>query len=293
MRSDQAIALIRAHYNRDDAWFRTLVVQLCSSKGGERVKAEVFHLTQAMTMMELPPDARRFLSELRPASGELFFDEKVSRVLDAIVAEFEAKDALRMRGIEPRRRVLMHGPPGNGKSSAAAALAKRVGLPGWSMSLTNILGSHMGATGQNIQKAFSALKHEVLLVVDELESVGGTRGDMSSAAGIESTRAVNSLLTLMDEHPCGVLVATTNRVELLDPAVRRRFDVEIEVASPDNETRQRVINACCQRYSIDVVSIPLYAGVIDESLDSITKRVLAAARADVLSAAAAKAVANA
>jgi SpoVK/Ycf46/Vps4 family AAA+-type ATPase len=140
---------------------------------------------------------------------------------------------LRSHGIEPRHRVLLIGPPGNGKTSLAEALAYELSLPLYVVRYDTVIGSYLGETATRLRKVFDyARTTPCVLFFDEFDSIGKERGDIHETGEIK--RVVSSLLLQMDDLPSyTVIVAATNHPELLDRAVWRRFQIQLTLGLPD------------------------------------------------------------
>ena len=142
----------------------------------------------------------------------------------------------RRLGVRPPKGVLLHGPPGTGKTLICKALANELGVTAYRMSATELVGSVQGETEANLRLLFSrALAHAPSLVmIDEFDVIATNRERLASQSDV---RAASQLLTLMDglEEVDGlILMATTNRIQAIDPAFRRpgRFEEEIFLGRP-------------------------------------------------------------
>jgi SpoVK/Ycf46/Vps4 family AAA+-type ATPase len=147
------------------------------------------------------------------------------------------------------------------------------------VSLAETIGTFVGSTGQNLGKIFSALGAGHLVVLDEIDSVGSARGNTETSAGKEKNGTVNTMLTLLDRYRDGILVGTTNRRDLLDPALLRRFDAEVRFDGPTEESRRALSEKLCTKWGLDT-----FVPSEDEApnFDAITKTILAKARARAL-----------
>ena len=132
-------------------------------------------------------------------------------------------------GIRHLNSTLLHGLPGTGKTTFAGLLAKRLGLPLLSVKVSSLVSCRLGETGRNITRIFEfADKCQCVLFIDELDSFGMKRGESREVA--EMGRVTIALMQMLDTLPSGfVLVAATNRPDVLDPALVRRFARNVEV----------------------------------------------------------------
>lgn len=186
-----------------------------------------------------PNDAAKFYHEVLPQRGfqNLLLPHLVQQVCTELVEEHNRCDLLRAHNLEPRNRVLLVGPPGNGKTSLAEALAYELGCPLLVARYEGILGSFMGESAGRLDKLFTqASAQRCVLFFDEFDTIGKERGDSQDIGEIK--RVVGSLLLQVDRLPSHVVVVTaTNHSELLDRAVWRRFQLRLDLPAPNLEQR--------------------------------------------------------
>ena len=177
---------------------------------------------------------REFLVELTPRRRmeDLMLPDLTRQACDELVEEQRRASVLRAHSLEPRHRVLLAGPPGNGKTSLAEALAEALAIPFFIVRYEAMIGSFLGETAARLKRVFDyARTTPCLLFFDEFDAVGKERGDVHETGEIK--RVVTSLLMQMDDLPSyTVVVAATNHAELLDRAVWRRFQVRLELKAP-------------------------------------------------------------
>ncbi len=171
------------------------------------------------------------------ALRELLLPPDVQAVIGEVVAEHNRVDLLRSYSLEPRSRLLFIGPPGNGKTSLAEALAESLMVPLLRVRYDGIIGAYLGETAVRLRRLLDAARtRKCVLFFDEFETLAKERGDTHETGEIK--RVVSSLLLQIDDLPSHVIVVgATNHPELLDRAVWRRFQVRIELPMP---TRSRL-----------------------------------------------------
>lgn len=165
-------------------------------------------------------------------TSDLVLAPSTSDKLDRIAREVPIWGQLAASGIPLRRRLLLYGPPGCGKSSAAEVLAAEVGVPLVVVRLDAVISSYLGQTASNLRLIIEfaeAGPHVVLL--DEFDAIGRARDDPSEHGEIK--RVVNAFLQMLDSYRgSSLLVAATNHEQLLDTALWRRFDEVVHFPPP-------------------------------------------------------------
>lgn len=144
-------------------------------------------------------------------------------------------------GLTASRTLLLTGPPGVGKSMTAAYVASRMGRGLMQLDLAGVISSFLGKTGQNLRRVLDyARERQGVLLLDEFDAVAKRRDDETDVG--ELKRIVNVLLVELESWPDGhVLIAATNHPELLDRAVRRRFDALIDLPMPGLSERRLIL----------------------------------------------------
>ena len=157
------------------------------------------------------------------------------RLTRQLVEEHHRADLLRAQGMQPRHRVLLSGPPGNGKTSLAEAVAEAVAVPLLTVRYDALVGAYLGETNARLARLFEYVRTTpCVLFFDEFDAVGKERGDIHETGEIK--RVVSFLLMQLDQLPSYVVVAAaTNHAELLDRAVWRRFQLRIEMPLPSRD----------------------------------------------------------
>ncbi|MDE0035654.1 MAG: ATP-binding protein [Deltaproteobacteria bacterium] len=164
--------------------------------------------------------------------GDLVLPPNVTRAAAELVEEFQRADLLRAHNLEPRHRVLLTGPPGNGKTSLAEVFATELAVPLFAVRYESVIASYLGETAVRLSRLFDEVRtRRCVLFFDEFDVVGKERGDIHETGEIK--RVVSSLLLQIDDLPSHVVVVTaTNHPELLDRAVWRRFQVRLNLPAP-------------------------------------------------------------
>ncbi|MEX2499354.1 MAG: ATP-binding protein [Wenzhouxiangellaceae bacterium] len=168
---------------------------------------------------------------------DLILPKEVREISQDVVQEHHRLDLLRSYNLEPRNRLLLIGPPGNGKTSLAEAFAHALMVPLLIVRYEGVVGTYLGETAVRLHRLLEyARTRKCVLFFDEFETLGKERGDRHETGEIK--RVVSSLLMQIDALPSHVVViGATNHAELLDRAVWRRFQVRMMLPEP---TRARL-----------------------------------------------------
>jgi transitional endoplasmic reticulum ATPase len=230
---------------------------------------EITKITE-MTQVELKPEAVEVEAAKLPSVtyediGGL--GEIVPKIREMIEVPLRRPEVFERLGIEPPKGVLLHGPPGTGKTLIAKAVANESGAHFISLAGPEIFSKWYGQTEQNLRKVFDEAEKSApsIIFIDEIDAIAPKREQVT---GEVERRTVSQLLTLMDglkSRGRVIVIAATNRVNSLDPALRRsgRFDREIEIPVPDKKGRKEILQ-------IHTRYMPLEKGVDLDKLAEVT-----------------------
>ena len=207
-------------------------------------------------------------------------DEELEQVREMIELPMRHPELFKQLGIEPPKGVLLHGPPGTGKTLMAKAVANEIDAYFTNISGPEIMSKYYGESEEQLREVFEEAQENApaIIFVDELDSIAPKRGETS---GDVERRVVAQLLSLMDgldERGDVVVIGATNRVDAIDPALRRggRFDREIEIGVPDKEGRLEIMQVHTRGMPLtDSIDLEQYAegthGFVGADLESLAK----------------------
>ena len=248
--ADQVKALISSLSDGDEAHFYAVAMQIAAHEarlGHGKLADEIRSLIDnAKSRPRMLPRAviplarpRGEASELLSVSypnvrlNDMVLAAPTRKKLDRLVREQKAIQLIRGRGLAPRRKVLLSGKPGTGKTLTASALAGELGLQLFVVRLDGLITKFMGETAAKLRIVFETLAHtRGVYLFDEFDSIGSAR-DLSNDVG-EIRRVVNSFLQMVEEdNSDSLIIAATNHIGILDHALFRRFDDVIQYELPD------------------------------------------------------------
>ena len=253
--ANQLKALLKSHTDGDDERFYSIAMQLAAHEakiGHGKLAKELRDLVdRAKARRSLPPkDAAKTVPIGRPRGelagllsvdypknrlGEMVLDESLAYQLKRIIREQKQASRLLSHGLSPRRKLLLMGPPGTGKTMTASILAGELGLPLFLVRLDGLITKYMGETAAKLRQVFDATdRTRGVYFFDEFDAIGSQRG-LANDVG-EVRRILNSFLQMIEQDESNsLIVAATNHPEILDHALLRRFDDILHYALPDEK----------------------------------------------------------
>jgi SpoVK/Ycf46/Vps4 family AAA+-type ATPase len=247
--AEQIKSLIRSHFSEEPERFYTIALQVAAHE------AQQGHAELAQDIRQLVDKAKnaqsnvihvRFPQDLHgmvlveepsvPLSALVAPRELRSRV-DRLVREFRQQQKLRKHGLSNRRKILLVGPPGTGKTMTARVLAHELRLHLYTIQVDKLVTKFMGETSAQLRQIFNLIQSEQgVYLFDEFDAIGAER-TLENDVG-EMRRVLNSFLQFVELDPSdSIIVAATNMPKLLDRALYRRFDDVMYFQLPGAEAR--------------------------------------------------------
>ena len=251
--ANQLKMLVKSHFEENNEKFNTIALQIAAHE------ARLGHTNLANDIRKIiessknnKPRLKNIDSNLQGLFLEIYPQERLSDLvvspqikerIERIIHEFTYKDKLFKHNLENRRKILLSGNPGTGKTMTASIIANELRLPIYVVLMDKIVTKYMGETSAKLRQIFDFIKDvPAVYLFDEFDAIGGQRGKDNEVG--EMRRVLNSFLQFLErDHSDSLIIAATNNLELLDQALFRRFDDVIRYQLPtDNEKLQLLKN---------------------------------------------------
>jgi len=234
-KKEQLLALVQAHAKGDNEQFRRVATQIAVQYKDGQTRDQIRRLVERDP--DLPREASGAWQPAEPCPERPWYPAVVAENMNEVLTMVRYRVELAAEGVMPLTRLLLSGPPGCGKTMTARWLAAKLQMSCHVLSLGGTISSYMGQTSAKLAAALKCIAGvPAVWIIDELDAVGSVRsGD--SATDKERALVVNSLCIELDRLGVlsGLLVTTTNRRDVLDPAIERRFDEIVEWPKPTAE----------------------------------------------------------
>lgn len=304
--SKHLIALLKSHIARDDEQFLSVAMQVAAHEARkghgqfaqqlrtlvDQARSGSIERTRRPVPIAQPKGDLAALvavafSETRLTSMAL--TEALEQRLKRVIVEQRQQHKLVERGLQPRRKLLLVGPPGSGKTMTAAALAGELHLPLFTVVFDALITRFMGETASKLRIIFDAMTEtRGVYFFDEFDAIGSRRSERNDVGEIR--RVLNSFLQFLEKDDSdSLIIAATNHVELLDPALFRRFDDVIQYELPDEDVTLKILQSRLVAFETKRVNwkkaVELTSGLsqaeISRAADEAAKRAILADRGGV------------
>ncbi len=243
--ADQILSLIRSHIEKDDNQFLKIALQISA------VEAKAGHAVLARSIQELVNQKGKlrfsnFPKRLAQAASsdfllpiyedatlsDLILEPSLLEQIKRIIIEFKRRIQLRQHNLDNRKRILLYGPSGTGKTLTASVISNEIGLDLYLVRSEKLITKFMGETSQNLAQVFDLIASvPAIYLFDEFDTLGTQRGNDNEVG--EQRRILNTFLQLLDRGAEeSIVLAATNNIDAIDKALYRRFDDVIKYQLP-------------------------------------------------------------
>ena len=230
--------LISSHFDSDER-FKTVALQIAAAeaaKGHFKVANEIKKIIdqKSISKQKIANESTDLIltSSPRVYKSSLILNENTEERLNRIILEYKQRDKIKKHGLENRRKILLCGKPGTGKTMTASMLATELNLPLYTIMLDKMMSKYMGETATKLRIIFDTIKDfPGVYLFDEFDAIGTERTKDNDVGEIR--RVLNTFLQLLEQdNSNSIIIAETNNYSELDYALFRRFDDIIEYSLP-------------------------------------------------------------
>lgn len=243
--AEQIKSLLQSHYKNDNERFTSVALQVAAHEarqGHISIAKEIKDLvdrskTDGFKVIKINPDLSDLVLVYYPENrlNELILSEEVSNKLKRIIREYRERDKILKHGLQNRRKVLLSGLPGTGKTVTASAISGELKLPLYVVMMDKLMTKYMGETASKLRQIFDMMiSNRGVYLFDEFDAIGAERGRDNEVG--EMRRVLNSFLQFIEQDSSeSIIFGATNNIKILDSALFRRFDDIITYSLPNEE----------------------------------------------------------
>lgn len=246
--ADQVKNLVKAYIDRNDDRFKTIVLQIAAHEArlghdgvARDLKSQIDKLGKSVaSVVQLTPQNPMLLLSLpKHDISELIVSDEITEKIQRILNEYRNRYKLHSYGLTNRRKILIEGQPGTGKTFTAVVIASKLSLPLYTVQMDKLVTKFMGETSVKLRQIFDSINSLTgVYFFDEFDAIGADRS-LDNEVG-EMRRILNSFLQFIEQDVSeSIIIAATNNQRLLDQALFRRFDDILHYTLPtENEIRR-------------------------------------------------------
>lgn len=247
--ADQIKSLVKAYVDKNDDKFKTVVLQIAAHEAkighdnlARELKKQMDKIgTKRESVVQLTP-VNPMLNMSFPGNdvSELIVSDEINEKIHRILNEYRNRNKLYSYGLVNRRKILIEGNPGTGKTLTASVIASDLSMPLYTVQLDKIMTKFMGETSVKLRQLFDSIETNVgVYLFDEFDAIGADRS-FDNEVG-EMRRILNSFLQFIEQDSSeSIIIAATNNQKLLDQALFRRFDDVLHYTLPTESEIKRL-----------------------------------------------------
>ena len=256
--AEQIKSLLQSHYKNDDDRFTSIALQVAAHearKGNMSIAKDIKSLVDksrsgGFKIIKLDRDISDLVLVFHPDNrlSELILSDDVGNKLLRIIKEYNQRDKIQKFGLQNRRKILLSGLPGTGKTITASAIAGELKLPLYVIMMDKLMTKYMGETASKLRDIFNMMvsKRGVYLF-DEFDAIGAERARDNEVG--EMRRVLNAFLQFIEQDTSeSIIFGATNNIKILDSALFRRFDDIINYRIPNAQEIKELITIKLSRF---------------------------------------------
>jgi len=245
-------SLIRSHFSEEPERFYTIALQVAAheaKQGHSGLAYDIRHLVdierkkEGPKILQFPQDLKGLVLTGKPQASKnmLVMNKELQVRIEQIIHEYRQQKKLKSHGLSHRRKILLIGSPGTGKTMTAGVLAHELNIPLNTIQVDRLVTKFMGETSGKLRQIFDLIQKEHgVYLFDEFDAIGGERS-MDNDVG-EMRRVLNAFLQFIEQDTSdSIILAATNNPKLLDQALFRRFDDVLYYQKPTEQERKKLI----------------------------------------------------
>ena len=251
--ADQIKSLIRSHLGDDEERFFSIALQVAAHEAQQGHGALAHDIRDIVdkakrsrgsnVLLKFPMELQGmvFSENTEIPLASLVLPELLKDRIGRVIHEHRQQEKLKSHGLSNRRKILLVGPPGTGKTMTARVLAHELRLPLHTIQVDKLMTKFMGETSAKLRQIFDLIADETgVYLFDEFDAIAGERSFENDVG--EMRRVLNALLQFIEQDASdSLIIGATNNPRLLDRALFRRFDDVLYYHLPDGAARQRLI----------------------------------------------------
>lgn len=291
--AEQLKSLLQSHYKNDNERFTSIALQVAAHEarqGHMSIANDIKNLvdrskTDGFKVIRINPDLSDLVLVYYPDNRlkELILSPDVSNKLQRIIREYKSRDKILKHGLHNRRKVLLSGLPGTGKTATASAISGELKLPLYVVMMDKLMTKYMGETASKLRQIFDMMvSNRGVYLFDEFDAIGAERGRDNEVG--EMRRVLNSFLQFIEQDTSeSIIFGATNNIKILDSALFRRFDDVITYTLPNKSEIEELIRLKLHKFlgdfslksSVDAAIGLSHAEITNATNDALKEIILA------------------
>lgn len=254
--ADQIRSLVKAYIQHDDQKFKTVVLQIAAHEArlghdsfAQELKKDASAIGKSTAIFKMQnSDPMLQMSMPSVEFSELFTDDSVHSKIERILLEYHNRNKLYKSGLSNRRKILLEGAPGTGKTMTASIIASELQLPLYTVQMDQLVTKFMGETSSRLRQIFDSIDTSAgVYLFDEFDAIGADRL-MDNEVG-EMKRILNSFLQFIENGASdSIIIVETNNPKMLDKSLLRRFDDVIHYELPNDAQIKQIFDYKLEGY---------------------------------------------